>query len=205
MMALTNLFILLMATVFLPAGMENKVPVHQNKWVLLKTCKVVVNGFTNISKFTCSAVDYAGNDTITCFTGKTGGKDIAMQGSIALPVWGFDCMNKAMTKDLRKTLKEKEYPFFVIHFLSIDKYPALQAVAENVQGKVSIELAGIRKDLDVCYRISMSGQGAAEIKVTKDIYFSDFNLVPPHKMGGLVRAGNKLNVEFVIHFRVIAS
>ena len=126
-----------------------------------------------------------------------------MNGYMALPVFNFDCINKVMTKDLRKTLKEKEHPTFFIHFISMDRYPLLQSTEECVNGEVTIELAGLKKQMAVIYRISMNNQGTLEIKGEQSIYFSDFNMAAPRKMGGIIRANNKLNVEFTIHCRVI--
>ena len=175
------------------------------KWVILKDCFVKVNGSTNINKFTCTVADYSNADTLTYITSKNSNGTVIMNGHMALPVFNFDCVNKLMTKDLRKTLKEKEYPAFCIRFISMDKYPLLAPAPETIGGTVSIELAGVKKQLDISYKISMGENGIIQLAGTQIVHFSDFNLLPPRKLGGMVRTSNKLGIEFILRCRIIKS
>ena len=173
------------------------------KWVILKECLVKVNGSTNVNKFTCTVAGYASNDTVTCFISKPGNGAVVMNGRMALPVFCFDCVNNMMTRDLRKTLKEKEYPVFYIHFISMERYPLLKPLQESIRGIVTIELAGVKKQLEINYRISMDDRGIIQLTGTQIIHFSDFNLVAPRKLGGMIKTSDQLDVEFVIHCRII--
>ncbi len=176
---------------------------YKTKWVLLKECKVSVNGSTNVNTFTCTIPAYSGGDTLTWFVKGNSDAGVAVSGKMALPVVGFDCANMMMTGDLRKTLHAKEFPVFYIHFMSMDKYPALKATPEELHGTVIIELSGVKKTFDIHYSIAMDGNGTGRMDGTQSIHFSDFNLVAPRRLGGMIRANDRLDVAFHVNFRVI--
>ena len=173
-----------------------------HKWVVLKDCSVKVNGTTNVNKFSCSIPEYTQPDTISLRSGNTAG--LSMSGQLALPVLNFDCNNQMMTNDLRKTLKAKEFPKLYIRFLSMEKYPDLKAEAELITGIVTIELAGVVKKVKVNYRITTDAQEVIHLVGKQTVNFSDFNLKPPKRLAGMVRANDLLNVEFRVNFRIVS-
>jgi hypothetical protein len=174
------------------------------KWVILKECTVKVNGSTNVNRFSCSISGYPNADTLLCYSNATD-VPVTMLGRLTLPVTGFDCLNAMMTNDLRKTLKAKEFPNLRIHFLSLEKYPALTGMQEAITGVVGVELAGVIKKIEVRYKISTDNQGIVHLVGNQSIHFSDFNLIPPRKLGGMIRANDQLDVEFQINFRIIGG
>jgi hypothetical protein len=172
-------------------------PAHvaeQIKWVINEDSNLSVNGSTNINTFACVIAAYDQKDTIT-IKGR-GDHEIALSGSIGLRTQSFDCHNAMMTHDLRKTLKEKEFPMLHISFLSLSKLPELSAKPEAITGQVNIELAGTRKRYEVNYRVSVDGQKVIHLVGTRDVNFTDFNLVPPRKLGGMIKTNDKLSVVF---------
>ncbi len=182
----------------LPASREYTV-----KWQILEQCMVKVNGTTNVNNFACTVAGLTNADTLICLVNKNNDGTVFMNGNMAVPVVSFDCVNKMMTKDLRKTLREKDYPNFYIHFISMETYPLLRAAQQSLNGLVDIELAGVKKQLAVHYRISMNDNGIIELTGTQVIHFSDFNMVAPRKMAGMIKTNDKLNVEFTIHCRIV--
>lgn len=170
------------------------------RWVILKDCSVKVNGSTNVNKFSCSINGYPNSDTLSL---NTGAMPLSMIGKLALPVSNFDCNNAMMTSDLRKTLKAKEFPMLRISFVSLEKYPALQSAPERIKGVVNVELAGVNKRTEVNYSVSADNQKIIHLIGTQTLHFSDFNLTPPRKLGGMIRANNELDVEFRINFKAI--
>lgn len=174
---------------------------RKTKWVILKDCSVKVNGSTNVNKFSCSINGYPNADTL--LFNNNAAMPLAMAGTLSLSVNSFDCQNAMMTSDLRKTLKAKEYPALRISFVSLEKYPALNAGQEHIKGIVNIELAGAVKRTEVQYVISADQQKTIHLIGTQTIRFSDFNLTPPRKLGGMIKANNELDVEFRMNFRLI--
>lgn len=175
---------------------------YETKWIVLKNCSVTVNGSTNINKFTCTVPGYESDDTLTCFR-NTDGATIKMKGRLDIPVDGFDCANAMMTKDLRKTIQSKTFPYLRIQFIALERYPALKAAEENITGMVGIELAGVKKQMEINYTISMDEKAVVSLRGTQSIRFSDFNLAAPRKLGGMIKTDDRLDVMFTIHCRII--
>jgi hypothetical protein len=106
-----------------------------------------------------------------------------------------------MTGDLRKTLKAKEFPKLGIYFLSMDGYP--DSKGDVTKGLVVIALAGVSKRFEVDYQVVSAGNGEINLLGTRHVLFSDFNLTPPRKLGGMIKANNELKVVFNLRMRVM--
>ncbi|MFD2144029.1 YceI family protein [Mucilaginibacter antarcticus] len=151
-------------------------PPQKGRWIINQNSNLSVNGTTNINKFTCDIPSYGQTDTL--MISKAAG-DIMLSGMIGLKVLSFDCHNKMMTADLRKTLKEKEYPLLYIRFLTLDGVGDLTLSPKAINGLVNIKLAGITKRFDVNYQVSVDADNVIHLLGSKEIKFSDFNLTPP--------------------------
>ena len=165
------------------------------KWVISENSNLCVNGSTNVNNFSCEILAYDRTDTLNINKSK-GDKEIALSGCIKLRIQSFDCHNAMMTHDLQKTLKEKQFPVLRINFLSLSKLPDLTARPESITGAVDIEIAGVRKRFEVSYQISVDAQKNIRLNGSRDVNFSDFNLTPPRKLGGIIKTKDKLSVDF---------
>jgi hypothetical protein len=174
--------------------------VETNKWLVSENSSLSVNGSTNINKFTCDIPNCDQTDTITV---SKPDKDVKLSGSIHLSIKSFDCHNDMMTRNLRKTLKESEFPSLQIEFLTLNSLPDLTIKPCNVTGLVEIKIAGANKQYQVKYQISEDAQHMIHLLGTREVCFSDFNLQPPKKLGGLVRAKDQLTVIFHLKMKAI--
>ncbi|TZF86242.1 YceI family protein (plasmid) [Pedobacter sp. BS3] len=187
------LFILL--TAFVPENYYGTA-----KWVIMQGCSLRVEGNTNVNKFNCEIANYGKPDTLLIRKNDKG--NVPVKGRISLDVERFDCHNAVMTSDLRKTLKQKQFPKLNIEFISLSRFPELQK-PDKVTGNVNIELAGVTRSFDVPYSISMDSNGVIHLIGSRDINFSDFNLTPPQKLGGMIRTENRLHIEFHLRMKAI--
>ena len=174
---------------------------YLTKWVISKGCSLKVGGSTNVNKFSCVIANYSKPDTLTFYKGAPA-EAIKINGSMKLDVQNFDCHNPLMTSDLRKTLKSKEFPKLTIRFINLSRYPK-DHKEDAVKGAVTIELAGVSKRFDVDYRFIPEGPHSATLIGTRQMNFSDFNIVPPRKIGGMIKTNNELNVEFNLKVRLL--
>jgi hypothetical protein len=170
------------------------------KWVISESSSLSVNGSTNINKFSCEILAYDKTDTLTISKSSNG---VILSGNVGLSIKSFDCHNSIMTHDLRKTLKEDQYPMLHISFLSLNKLPDLSARPELITGMVDIEIAGVRKRFEVNYQITRDAQKAIHLLGSRDINFSDFNLKPPRKLGGMIKTNDKLSVDFHLNMKAM--
>ena len=188
-----KLILLALSLIILIAWRQQSATTEITKWIINENSSLQVNGSTNINKFSCEIKQYDHNDTLV--VQKTN-NEINLSGSIDLNIQSFDCHNSMMTNDLRKTLKEKEFPMLHIRFLSLNELPALTNNAKPITGFVDIELAGNNKRYKVNYKISVDDQKVIHLLGIRDVNFSDFNLVPPKRLGGMVKSKDKLSVVF---------
>jgi len=172
------------------------------KWIISKNSSLTVNGSTNINKFSCVIPTYDQTDTLTLSKSKAD-NEIIFSGTVKLSISGFDCHNSGMTKQLRKTLKEKEFPMLRIRFLSLNKMPVLASIPEPITGFVEIEIAGTSKRFEVNYQISHDDQKNIHLLGSRNINFSDFKLEPPRKLGGMIKTKDLLNVDFQLNMKAM--
>lgn len=177
-------------------------PPQAKKWIVSESSNLRVNGSTNINTFICEIPSIDQTDTITVNKDKND-KEILLSGAINLNIKSFDCHNMIMTHDLRKTLKQEQFPVLHISFLSLNKLPDLSANPEPITGWVFIEIAGVRKRFEVNYQISQDARKVIHLLGSRDVNFSDFNLVPPRKLGGMIKTNDKLSVDFHLKMKTI--
>lgn len=161
-----------------------------------------VDGSTNVNKFSCVIANHTKSDTIKIF--KDPSKEaFSLSGIIRLDVQNFDCHNPVMTGDLRKTLKTKQFPHLSVRFLNLSRYPNLYSSQDIVKGAVTIELAGVTKRFDVDYKVISASDNVINLIGFRKVNFSDFNIIPPRKIGGMIQTNNDLSVMFNLRIKVI--
>ncbi|MBC7654405.1 MAG: YceI family protein [Oligoflexus sp.] len=167
-----------------------------------KSGSLIVNGSTSVNQFDCIVTNYCKPDTIV-FVANHSNNFIKLSGDILIPIQSFDCHNKMMTAELRKTLKAKEFPYLKIHFISLDKYPSLNSQKEHIKGVVIIELAKVRKKFDINFDFYKDANQNIHMLGSRDVNFSDFNITPPTKLGGMIKTKDKLGIEFHLQLEEI--
>lgn len=171
-------------------------------WVVMPGSSLAVNGSTNINTFQCEITNYSLPDTLACNRTAARGQVLPMNGRLKLDIQSFDCHNKMMTNDLRKTLKSKTFPHLSIRFISISSFPDFRNPT-RITGMVDIELAGVTKRFEINYLFTVDNAQMVHLKGDRAVNFSDFNLIPPSKLGGIIKAKDELNVEFKLNLKPI--
>jgi len=169
----------------------------RTKWLVQRTSTISIAGSTNVNRFCCQVNEYGHPDTITLTA--SGGS----LGALAVDIADFNCSNRIMTGEFKKTLKYRQYPQLKIVFISLEKMPVFGATTETVKGWVEVELAGICRKFEVTYSSCRTDNENVELVGNRTFGFSDFGLTPPRKMGGLVRVNDKLDVQFTLHLHQI--
>jgi len=172
------------------------------KWVISQNSILTVNGSTNINKFSCAIVQYPKTDTVNIIQDQQ--RNILLNGIVNIDVKNFDCKNIMMTKQLRKTLREVEYPQFKIKFLSLKGIFFAKQKSNMMKGLVEICIAGIAKRYEVNYQLNYT-KNELLLSGNQSINFSDFNLEPPKKMGKLIQAKDQLVVVFSLSMESVLN
>jgi hypothetical protein len=180
-------------------------PKEKTIWIVQKSSSLSINGRTNINRFSCGVAQYDEPDTITFLNEACRGKlsGIPLCGTLKINIGDFDCRNRAMTNQFKKTLLYKQYPQLKIIFLNLERMPGFTSQPETLKGQVFIELAGVSKQFEMDYTTNREDAETVELTGSRQLCFSDFGLQPPQKMGGLVRVNETLDVKFILCLRRI--
>lgn len=170
------------------------------KWVVEKNSTLRVQGKSNVNSFSCNINEYTEKDTITF--ANIPSKTIKLSGDLHMDIESFNCHSSIITSDLRKTLKSKKYPKMIIRFLSLETIPALQKT-EVIKGWIEVKLAGVVKRFELDYSFLTGGSGDIQLNGGREFCFSDFNLTPPKKLGGLIKIKDEFKVDFKLILRSI--
>lgn len=138
-----------------------------------------INGWTNINTFKCSNLKFKTSSSVYSFTGN-------QLPNIRVSVDDFDCRNKLMTADFRKILQSDKYPYMTIKFLEFKK-----STANKFEAVVEVKMMTMSRR----YTIEFSNYNNSLVG-NKRLKFSDFDIVPPKKMGGMVYVKNELDLVF---------
>ena len=77
------------------------------------------------------------------------------------------------------------------------------AKEQALMGAVTIQLAGVTKRYNVHYKFIPDGPHSATLIGNRSVNFSDFKIVPPRKIGGMIKTNDQLVVEFNLKLRVL--
>lgn len=179
----------------------SKHPAHDNnvkevKWNILNNSSISIRGSSNINTFTCQTNGAFKAETLRGLVTKSN-KTVEMAGAITVPIEQFDCKNRMLNTDLRKTLKADTYPEMKIQFLSLERMPIPNEGEDYVSGYVIIELAGKKKKFHLRYAFSEIPNGLI-LSGSRSFSFADFELSPPKKVGGLIKVRDDFDVGFTL-------
>jgi hypothetical protein len=187
------IIIVLLFSSFIP----NEKTAPGNTWVVERSSSLAIDGSSNINKFTCDVHEYIKPDTLRWVPEESSGKLIFLNSILRLDLKRFDCHHKYITSDFRKMLKVDAHPNLIIKMVSVEGFSR----DKDVKGVVDIELSGTKKRMEVVFHGTSYGHNLVKLEGKKAMKFSDFGLVPPRKIGGLIRINEEILVHFNLHFR----
>lgn len=189
--------------VFIPLvsfkGTDKRITV---RWAVQKSSSLKIAGSSNVNQFACEVNGYYQTDTIAFTATEQTNRIVPLRGSLTIDVESFDCHNRMLTKDLRRTLKSTEHPTFTVRFVTLERIPVFSNNRDVLKGVVEVELAGVSKRFEINYTLEKNG-GVVVLNGAKDFSFTDFMLTPPKKLGGAIKVRDKFNVEFHLNLQQV--
>lgn len=172
-----------------------------SRWVVESSSSLNIEGSSNINDFRCDITEYIKNDTLHYNKEDRTNRLNFTNSTVSLDIKRFDCHQKYITNDLRKTLKADQHPILKIQFLAIDNFVA-EADNYKVNGTLDIVLAGVVKRTQVQFLVKKENS-RMQLIGEKQLKFSDFGLIPPRKLAGLIRINEEITVNFQLRLRPI--
>jgi len=149
--------------------------------IIIDKLEIEILGNSTVGKYTCSnSLSY--RDTI--FLNSNFKNSLKSE----IPMSNFDCGNRIMNKDLKTTVKTATFPKSTVTITNIKSF--------GTNYKCNLNFRITDKTLSFQNMILKNTKESLEGSVS--VNFSDIDLEPPTKMGGII----KVKDEFVIHFNL---
>lgn len=163
-------------------------------WIIDAQSHLTIHGSTNVNKFSCKIEYCTGTDTLQ-YVEYNSARELRFTRSLmTIPIRSFNCGARPISNDFWKTLKAETYPNLEINFISLQHLPFKDQ--SNIKGVVDITIAGSTTRYTIGYQASIQPNGNVLLKGGHTVNFSDFGLVAPQKMKGLIKVKEGLRVEF---------
>lgn len=161
-----------------------------------------IKGASNLFAFGCSSSGYNKADTIVLSDTRPDGI-VLMTGLLKIPVWTFNCGNKGMTHDLRKTLNVTEHPDVTVQFIALERRPDIDFNTDAIKGWIDVSMAGVTRRFEITFTLARTGN-VVRLCGERSFRFSDFHIKPPQRMGGMVKVKDAFFVDFSLLLRQLA-
>jgi len=159
--------------------------------------KVVVYGSTNVNHFTFRYTEIISVNKPVHVSRVDGILKLA-DCNINLKVRAFDSGNGLMNRDFRTMMKEPENPFIRVELLSISPVWKENGGWENGKAEIEVEINGIRKKYTV--QCKLENPESLFIHGQQRILLTDFDLVPPRRMMGMVKVSEVVELNMALRF-----
>lgn len=172
--------------------------------VQVTSSQFTICGKTNVNDFECY-LDQGANDEALVVTSAWQDMVISFNNLILrYPVAKCDCGMEAMTKDLKKTLKEDKHPEIALEINEMVISKESKAIDHvQVDSAVSITLGGVTKEVKVRQgSVVNHSESALTLSGSITLNLRDFKIDPPEKFWGMVQVKEEILVSFCIDLNV---
>ena len=162
------------------------------------TSRLLLNGTSNINKFSCDCDDYNHSGKVVLEPSDKGYWQFH-EAILSVKVKAFDCGHSGINRDMGIALKADKYPHITISLKSLFHDNKLQSfhVGEKreLHAMVDIALAGTTKRVPLFIHLTRLSGSDYNISANKDLYMSDFGVAPPTALFGLVKVNDLINIS----------
>ena len=175
-----------------------------NEVYVFENSSIHLNGNSNVTGYSCNLLDLSNNGKVPIKSLRNGTSIQLQNAKVHLRTKGFKCDNKAMTQDFLKSLKSEIYPTIEIEFLSFQLNTLVenQHKQSNVKADLLVSLAGVDKNFTILLDFIEFKMYEFTIKGSKQATMSDFEIVPPTALFGMVKVEDVIELEFDITFKL---
>ncbi len=159
--------------------------VPSERELIVKEKVITVEGQTSLGSFKCDYLNQGFKDTLFINSSKVQ-KPIVFD----IPVHEFGCGNFLLNKDFRKTIKADEFPHAKVTVSN------LKTKGKNYTCDVIVNIVGKRLE----YKSLELTNGSSRLKGNIILNFDELDLVPPKKLGGLIKVEEQLALEIKLGF-----
>ncbi|MEO7978230.1 YceI family protein [Flavobacterium sp.] len=165
-----------------------------------KDNKMKISGTSTFHDWTMQTATFSGKATFKINTENQISKLVGMEFS--LPVLTLKSGQKKLDKNTYKALKTDQFKNIVYKQVSAEVMSSNDSKTHiKTAGKLTI--AGVTKDVIIDLYCFENKNGNVSCNGNYKINMSDYNVIPPTFMGGIMKTGDAITLEFSILFEKI--
>ncbi|MHC1730617.1 MAG: YceI family protein [Bacteroidales bacterium] len=150
---------------------------------------LVINGESNINKFSFSYM------TPVLARGDDASKGAEYEKiDFMIPVHQFKPGNPRMYDDFLTLLKAKEYPYIMISLLT-GNFTGERKSGISRNERIAVTIAGVTREYTVDCALANCNEDLV-LNGMQTVRLTDFGLIPPVRLSGIVKVENEINVRF---------
>lgn len=188
---------LMVFTIFTFANAQSDGQALRLSFEVLSNSKVGFAGSSNINSFYCNTAAVNGLGSGVWMSDSAGPTKYSAQ--VTLTASSLDCGSGRMNRDLYKALDADKNPLIdyqLLDILSISEIESEHSFEVQTDGVMSV--AGTSLQVNIVFKVVAIGGNRYSVRGSKELSMRDFDIDPPKALFGLIRAKEKLIVEFDI-------
>lgn len=150
--------------------------------IVIQKIEINITGLSTVGKYNCSTTYYK-KDTISL--------NLNQKNSLRaeIPMTKFDCGNRIMTKDLQTTVKATQFPASIVTLTDLKSFG----------NHYKCQLNFVITNKTIRYKDFVLTKNNNKLQGVMALKFSDVGLIPPVKMGGLIKVKDEIEVYFSLY------
>ena len=154
---------------------------------------MAITGHTNINSFWLKYADHESAIKGTSDENLSEGNVRAL--SFNIPFRGFVFSNSLMRNDFLKMVKASVYPDIPVQIKGLKDFSELKDDSQELV-EANITLAGITRLVTLTCKVKKTDQNTFQIRGSKSLALSDFNIIAPSKFFGMVKVNDEISISF---------
>ncbi len=175
----------------------------QDRAIRLEPASTIrIEGTAGPVNYACQARDIAVDGKVN-LEGRAGGGHGAgdLKLRVSIPVARLDCGLAAMNRDLRNALNMRTHPEIRYEFVTFSLVGPAGPESFWVDATGALTVNGTTRPITVRTLARRTGETGMRLSGSADLLMTDFGVVPPRPMMGLIQVENAMQVRFDVHFR----
>ncbi len=165
-----------------------------------------LSGTSSVNCFECISASEITKGNMEVSVDDSGGSMTFSNARLKIRVKSFDCRNPRLNRDMHNALGVDKYPEISIELLEAGASGYNESNGSgSTRTRVAISLNGRKKIVEIPVEWRAEGNDRFRFSGTRTLKMSDFGVVPPSPMFGLIKVNDDIDISFNIAVTVKTS
>ncbi|MCB0279367.1 MAG: hypothetical protein KDD94_07685 [Calditrichaeota bacterium] len=175
------------------------------KVIINDSSRLLINGQANITDYTCELEEKLSSKQLMV-TANFKPRSITLDSAkLRIMVSNFDCGIAKMNSDFQESMKAEEFPYMTLQLNQIYLNDDPQDKRDTFDANVLITIANVSNYYDIEFSHRQRADGYTVIRGKHQMLMTDFKIVPPTALFGLIRVYGNIEIEFELILKVVAT